>query len=301
MTAPTHAWRRAPSAAAYMLRAFLPSPGWRGDRAVPDLLLQWNGYRVDAAERDALQAGAGEAAQDPDPLRILYPQVTGFRLVMALLTHRRWPLPIWNALQVRSRLRRLRAAPPDEPGVLTVSASGWRVLEKGVEIDVRLVQQCAGVPLWEGVTTFYYRGRHGEPASGGGDLGAPAAAPSAAVPDASGAGDTFHWTTPTGDRRRYGRLTGDYNGLHLWDGYARRMGFPAAFAHPQRVVAQCLARLGPPPDGADCLDLWVKGPVFYGRPVTMQSESDPAARRTTFSLRLDGDARPALVGVRSAA
>lgn len=313
MTAPTKAWDREPSALAYMLGAFLPSPGWRGDRVGPDLWLRWNGYCVDASVRDALRddvvSSAGSrtgtgGANDPDPLEILYPQVTGFRLVMALLTHPRWPLPIWNALQVRSRLRRLSDQRSGEPGQLSVSACGWRVLEKGVEIDVRLSQDCAGVPVWEGVTTFYYRGRYGAPASGGREHGAPATSPSlpplAPVPDAAGSGDRAQWTAPTADRRRHGRLTGDYNGLHLWDAYARRMGFAGAFAHPQRIVAQCLARLGAPAAGARCLDLWAKGPVFYGRTVTMQHASDPATGRTTFDLRLDGEARPAIVGVLSA-
>lgn len=304
----TRTWDREPSALGYMIGAFRASPGWDGARGCPDLRLRWRGYRIEPAIRDELLAGAlpstrdARATRDPGVLDILHPQATGFRLVMALLTHPRWPLPIWNALQVRSRLRLLRSLRPGEPGNLTAAPCGWRVIEKGLEIDVGLAFECAGERCWEGVTTFYYRGRHGDPRSGGDERGAPAASPALPGPVVAdgvdpGPAGTERWITPAGERRRYGRLTGDYNGLHLWDAYARRMRFPAAFAHPQRIVAQCLARLDARAAAPAHLDLWIKGPVFYGRPVTMRSSPDPASGRTTFGLRLDGDPRPALLGV----
>jgi hypothetical protein len=74
------------------------------------------------------------------------------------------------------------------------------------------------------------------------------------------------------------------------------MGFPAAFPHPQRVLGQCLARLpepGPPPLE---IDLWIKGPVFFGRGVTMRHRPAAAARGHEFGLWLEGESRPALVG-----
>lgn len=292
----TRTWHREPSALRYMLGAFRPSPGWRSDRGCPDLRLHWHGYRIDAAVRTALAAEGGATDRDPGALDLLVPQVTGFRLVMAMLTSPRWPLPIWNALQVRNRLQLLRPLCVDEPGELTLEHCGWRVLEKGLEIDLRLALVQRGAPVWDSVTTFYYRGRHGAPQSSGDAHGAPAASP---VDEATPGVRERHWIVPTGDRRRHGRYTGDYNGLHLWDAYARRMGFPAAFAHPQRIVAQCLAHADAPPVAPAALDLWIKGPVFYGRPVTLRSVTDRAVGRTTFGLRLDGDPRPALVGVLS--
>ena len=300
----TRTWDREPSALRYMLGAFRPSPGWRSDRGCPDLRLHWRGYRIDAAVRTSLAAEAGAIGRDPATLDVLVPQVTGFRLVMAMLTDPRWPLPIWNALQVRNRLRLLRPLCVDEPGDLTLGHCGWRVLEKGLEIDLHLALVQQGAPVWDGVTTFYYRGRHGAPHSSGDARGAPAVSPAPPDDESTPGVREQRWTVPSGDRRRLGRVTGDYNGLHLWDAYARRMGFPAAFAHPQRIVAQCLAQClahaDAPPETPAVLDLWIKGPVFYDRPVTLRSVTDRAAERTTFGLRLDGDPRPALVGVLSA-
>ncbi len=60
------------------------------------------------------------------------------------------------------------------------------------------------------------------------------------------------------------------NGIHQWDAYARRLGFDAAFAHSQRLVAQALAHLPPLNSEAQGLDLWIEGPVAYGSQATLR-------------------------------
>jgi len=116
----------------------------------------------------------------------------------------------------------------------------------------------------------------------------------AAAPDA-GSAWLDHWRMPVGGGRRFGALTGDYNGLHLFDWYARRQGFERAFLHPQRVLGQCLARLGPPdPDKPLRLDAWLKGPVFYGAQVGLRAAVQADA--TVFALHVGEEERPALVG-----
>ena len=103
------------------------------------------------------------------------------------------------------------------------------------------------------------------------------------------------WSAPPHGRLRFARLTGDYNGIHLSDWYARRSGFRGAFLHPQRVLGECLARLPPRSSAMPLwLDTWLKGPVYYGADVTLRAEESPDA--VTFALHVDGDERPAIVG-----
>jgi hypothetical protein len=123
-------------------------------------------------------------------------------------------------------------------------------------------------------------------------LGAPPASPR--VDDHNQ--EAAQWNVDGDHRGRFGALTGDYNGIHQWDGYARRLGFRKAFAHPQRLAAQCLARL-PAPDGLPMqLDLWIKGTVFYGSGVVLSHAPRAAADGQDFALTLAGDERPALAG-----
>jgi hypothetical protein len=293
MSAFDRTYRTPPSALAYMLNAFRPSPGWKSSRGSPDLRLAWRGFRIEPGALDLLRPRSGSGGTElPAWLCLLYPQVTGFRLVMAMLTHPAWPLPIWNALQVRNRLTLHAPYRAGEQFEFHADVSGWRVLARGVEIDIHSRLMRSDACRWESVVTFYYRGRFGAEAEGGLSLGTGPTSP--AIPeDAPGSAG---WNVGDGHRWRYAAITGDYNGLHQWGWYARRMGFPAAFPHPQRVLGQCLARLPGLDTSPLTLDLWIKGPVFFGREVLMRHDSIGTDGSRGFGLWLEGESRPALVG-----
>lgn len=276
-------FRRAPSALAFMARAILTPrrPGLRA--AAPLLAATWRGHRVGGTTLGDFLALTGLQGHPAWPL--LYPHVVGFRLQMAVLTDRSFPLPIWNALQVRNRLVLHRAFDRGAKLDFEVRAVAQRVLEKGAEIDLRCAARSGDELFWESTNTFYYRGRFGAPGE---------ASPMAAAPAVESA-EALHWTMPAGGGMRCGRLTGDYNGIHLSDWYARRFGFRGAFQHPQRVVGECLARL--PERNLSLplrLETWLKGPVYYGAEVALRiSETDDGV---TFALHANGDERPAVVG-----
>lgn len=109
------------------------------------------------------------------------------------------------------------------------------------------------------------------------------------------AGETASWRLPLRGGWQYGGLSGDFNPLHLWNGYAKRRGYARAFLHPQRVLGHCLARL-PQMNGEGTvgLEAWLKGPVFYGAEVTLRHAQDDSG--TLFALHVEDDARPAIVG-----
>jgi hypothetical protein len=288
----TETYGAPPSALLYMLKAFRPSSGWKPDRGFPDLNLIWRGYRIEPEAMRFLQRiGGGQDDRVNELLLLLVPHVTGFRLLMALLTHPLWPLPIWHSLQVRNRLTMYRHLEAGAAGDLVTRVAAWRVLEKGIEIDLQTRLQQGDYCAWESVVTFYYRGRFGSPNERGTALGAESAVP--VVDKASG--NPEHWRIDGAGRWHFGALTGDYNGIHQWDRYARRFGFAAAFAHPQRVVAQCLARLQSQGSVPRQLDLWIRGPVYFGREVVL-NQSAPEDGRQDFALRVADDERPALIG-----
>jgi acyl dehydratase len=288
----TETYTAPPSALLYMLKAFRPSSGWKQDHGFPDLNLIWRGYRIEPEAIRFLQRISGvRDGRSNELLFLLVPHVTGLRLLMAVLTHPLWPLPIWRALQVRNRLSMHRHVKVGDTADLVTEVTAWRVLEKGIEVDLRTRLQQGDDCAWESVVTFYYRGRFGSPTGRGAALGA---APMSPVLDNSSA-TAERWRIDGTDRWHFGALTGDYNGIHQWDLYARRFGFEAAFPHPQRVAAQCLGRLGSSGSAPRQLDLWIKGPVYFGREVVLRQLS-PKNDRQDFALSITGDQRPALVG-----
>lgn len=273
----------APSALKFMARALRRSTRLRAGERVPPIAVRWTGLRFSPGQVQAFHDATGLA--DEAGLSILFPQVIGFRLQMALLTHAAYPLTIWSALQVRNRLVRHSHLAPDNAFDLETHVAGQRVLEKGLEVDLVTRLTHGDECLWEGRTTFFYRGRFGHA-----DTSHSLAQP----PDLTGAGEIAQWHMPTVGGWRFGKLTGDYNGIHTSDWYARRLGFPSAFAHAQRVAAMCQAKLPSMRDVAQTLDLWIKGSVLYGARVTLNGRVD--SNSTSFGVSLEGDPRYALLG-----
>ena len=265
-----------------MARALAPSPGLAAGAAVPRFVARWKRVRLD---RDRLRAFlALTGLPDAGSALCLYPHVFGFPLLMALLTRPAYPLPIWNALQIRNHLVLHRRLPADEPLDLETRVAGQRVLEKGLEVDMHTVLSAAGGSVWESLVTFYYRGRFGRE---------DARSPLSQAPEIEGP-ETARWRVPTGGGLRFGRLTGDYNGIHWSRVYARMSGFRTAFLHPQRVLGQCLARLPALGEHGLRLDAWLKGPVYYGREVGLRTSRDGTGER--FDLVPEGETRASIVG-----
>ncbi len=268
-----------------MAGAFLPSPEFERAHGLPDLVAHWSGCRADPVDLAHFQraTGAGPAPARHWPL--LLPHTIGFRLQMAILTHPIFPVPIWRVLQVRNQLLQHRPIAVGEVLDLETRIATHRVLEKGLEIDLRTKAASGGLPVWESVNTFYVRGRFGPP-----DAGSPRATAPAVPPDVF-----RRWHMPSHGRLRFGVLTGDYNGVHLWGAYARRFGFRGAFFHTQRVLGHCLAWLPPLcEDRPKRLDAWLKGPVYYDSDVRLCASAE--AGDCTFALFSGAEDRPAVVG-----
>lgn len=273
---------RPPAATFFMTRALVTR---RRPTSLPRMVLRLAPACAPGDDLAAFRRLTGQP--DGQTLPLLWPQVWGFRLQMALVTDPAFPLPIWNALQVRNRLRQHAELPADAPYALTVRAQGVRQLDKGVEVDLHTtLHDTRGLPVWESVTSFYWRGQQG--------ITGAAAPPQPASPAVDGP-VVSEWSSGEGSGWRFGGLTGDYNGVHMNDIYARAFGFSRAFHHSPRIAGQCLAHLDldmhtPQQD----LELWIKGPVYYRSALALRRAADREAH--LFALHVDGDERAALVG-----
>jgi acyl dehydratase len=276
---------RRPSAIPYMLRGMMPVT--RRQDLAPRIGAAWHRHRADPGELAEFSRIAGLPSGVAE-LPLLYPHTFGFRLAMAILTHPRFPVPIWGVLQTRNHLVQHRPIAVDEPLDFQAVVMHGRAVPKGAEFDLRTTVEVAGTLVWESVVTFFTRGRFGEP-----EPASPLTrAPSEVGPPAA------EWTMRNADHWKFGRFTGDYNGIHLWDWYARRLGFRRALYHPARVLGECLARLPRPaptehPRGRLRLDAWLKGPVPHGANVRLHAAT--TSTTSTFAL-FAGDERPSIVG-----
>ena len=271
-----------PSVAAYMVRAFIPSFGLRKNGEFPRIIERWDKIRINSHHLQSFVELTGLSLGDR--ISLLYPHVFGFPLQMALLTHRAFPLPIWRALQIRNHLLLHRPFSENEILDLETRVAGHRILAKGVEVDLYTTLSSAGEWVWEGLNTFYFRGHYG-----------PAQEASPLAQSLSCAwSELTSWHMPSGVGWRFAGLTGDYNGIHWQNWYAKFFGFKSALNHPQLVLGQCISRLPSPASTCQRLDVWLKGPVYYDTDVRLSVAASPEGN--WFNLSMDGKALPSIVG-----
>jgi hypothetical protein len=123
----SHRWP--PSALSYMARALLPSPGFRPGEKFPTIAEVWSGAFITSNHIQQFRE-----ATDLDETSILFPHAFGFRALMATLTNRKFPLPIWNALQIRNHLVAYRRFEGGRRYDIETRAGDQRIFEKSKSI-----------------------------------------------------------------------------------------------------------------------------------------------------------------------
>lgn len=177
--------------------------------------------------------------------------VLTFPLQLQLMTDPAFPLTALGMVHVSNEMWRLRPVEVGEPLTLTSWAADLRPHAKGVSVDL-IGQAHAGTELvWQGRSHYLARGARwrGDPAAA--ESGEPA---TAGTPPAAGNLPTVgevplgRWRLPADLGRRYARVSGDVNPIHLSALSARAFGFRRTIAHGMWTHARSLAALGRLPE-----------------------------------------------------
>jgi len=200
---------------------------------LPNWALRVRALRVDPARLQAYQALCG--LPQGETLPILYPQVLATPLFLHLMTRPGFPVPLLGLVHVRNTVEQRRALRADESLDLCLRVGEGREVKAGFEFD--LLMDCAPAeaePVWRATMTVIRR--RPRPPS---DAKPPPPAASARL------AEYLALSAPEDIGRRYARVSGDYNPIHLHAATARLFGFPRAIAHGLWTAARCLALLEP--------------------------------------------------------
>ena len=239
-------------------------------RTLPDLGLR-SQVDVDARHLPRYRQVCG--FKDNGQLPPTYPHILAFPLQMQLLTDKRFPFPLLGLVHLENRIRVLRTLGGLGPFRVSVAVEGLRPHDKGVTFSLitRLEDQLG--LLWEGDSRILFRGLRL-------DGNAPERAESEALP----LEEIDHWRAPADIGRRYAKVAGDYNPIHLSAPTAKLFGFPRAIAHglwnKARTLAALASRL---PDAGYEVEVRFQKPVLLPAEVRLLA-SAPAAEGQ-FALR----------------
>ncbi|MDW9405407.1 acyl dehydratase [Pseudomonas soli] len=228
--------------------------------------------RVDAANLAAYRRLCHFA--DDGRLPGTYPHIMAFNLQLQLLTGDDFPFPLLGLVHLHNSLRVLRPLGGIDGLRFAVFADNLQPHEKGGTFDLVTEAEDGLGLLWRETSRMLVRGLKLEQQAASATAQAPAALPEAT-----------RWYADSDIGRRYARVCGDYNPIHLSRLSARLFGFPRAIAHGMWSKAMALAALqGHLPKAGYEFAVDFHKPVRLPSEVVLSaSEAGPAGE-----LRLDG-------------
>jgi acyl dehydratase len=218
------------------------------------------------------------------PLPLTYPHVLAMPLHLAVLTASAFPVRLLGLVHVSNSIARYRQIGDGDALDLRCALTAMRESARGQEFDLVTEALLAGERAWSETSTFLARRR------------APARANSA--PDALSLPvgmRTTLWSAPADIGRRYARVSGDINPIHLGRLGARLFGFPQAIAHGMWSLARTAATIEAQADRPIAtLNAAFKLPVLL--PAQVQLHTWDEGANCAYVLTDERGARPHLSG-----
>lgn len=257
------------------LRGALGLVGRHGD-SLPERELLVEDVRIDPDRLAAYDRVCGYRLGDEVPATYL--QVLAFPLQVAQMAERAFPFPLPGLVHIRNSITVVR--PVHLAAALTFRVHAERLLphRKGAQVDLVSRADVEGETVWFGRSTYLAPGRsvarpadeHDTEVLPREELGVPHR--TAAV-----------IRVPRDLGRRYAKVSGDVNPIHLGRLRARLFGFKRPIAHGMWTKARCLAALEGRLPSTYTVDVEFRKPVHL--PGTVEFASARREDGWSFGLR----------------
>jgi acyl dehydratase len=218
-----------------------------------------------------------------DELPATYPHMLAFPLSMQIMTDASFPFPVIGLVHINNRIEQVRPIGDGEKLTISVRLENLRPHPKGTEFHV-LAQAASGSDVvWRSDSTYLRKG------GGSGEQRAESREQGPEPADANAI-----WDVPDDIGRRYGKVSGDNNPIHLRRSTAMAFGMSRPIAHGMWTKARCLAALeGELPDSF-VVDVAFKLPVFLPAKVAFRTWQEGGVRE--LSLRDHKSGKPHITG-----
>ena len=270
-----------PAMPALFARAAFTARGRGGD--LPDTRLAREGVEVDPAD----VAAYARVCRFPlaDTLPVTFPHVLTFPLQVALMADRSFPLALPGLVHVRNAIDVVRPIGTGEALDLEVWAERFATHPRGATVDLCASVSARGAEVWRGRSTYLARGAT-----------APEGALAADMVVAVGEVERMaaQWRVPEDAGRRYAKVSGDVNPIHLSGLTAKAFGFKRAIAHGMWLKGRALAALTGRLPEALTVDVAFRKPLFL--PSTVVLATTPVGDGWDLAVRNAASDTEHLVG-----
>jgi hypothetical protein len=202
-----------------------------------------------------------------DTLPPTYPHVLAFPLHLQLMTDDDFPFAAAGMVHIRNVVTTRGPVDAGVPLTVRVHAERLAAHPKGAQLDLVAEVSAGGAPVWVSRSTYLSRGASVP--------GTPTAATEPRRPDDLSGRQPAIWRVGKDVGRRYARVSGDVNPIHLHPLGARLFGFRGAIAHGMWTKARCLAALQSRLPVALTVDVAFQQPLPLGSTVRFLSREGP--------------------------
>ncbi len=231
-------------------RVLLSSLLRKSNRMLPEQGLRLANVNIDRKHLSQYQSVCG--FMESSTLPVTYPHMLAFPLHMALMTRTDFPFPLLGLVHIANRITQHRPLPSQQPLSIECRLGNLQSHDKGQAFSVITQVSMDAEVVWESVSTMLHRQAQGKSSKPVRESKHPAVAPT----------PSDIWFLDEGLGRRYARVSGDFNPIHLHALSARLFGFPQAIAHGMWSKARCLAALQPDLPDTYEVDVQFKLPIL---------------------------------------
>ncbi len=261
--------------APHMGRVYLRALTERGrplDGEVPEMRSRLDAQTLDEEHLAAYRVACGARAEVP----VGYPQLLATRLHVALLTDPEFPIRAMGMVHPRFSITQHRPLHSGEAVAFESWFDGTREVRNGIEFDIQTRAFVGDELVWQSTAATFHRTHHSKAPE------KPAEEPIT--------WDSQPLVVPSNAGRRYARVSGDANPVHLHPLVSRLFGYKRPIAHGWWLVARCLGELGlDGPDAPATFGFDFRRPVFLGGSYSLgRSDQAFAVLDETGKVRLDG-------------
>jgi acyl dehydratase len=263
-----------PSNIKAMIKALiLPRKGFDQSVGLPKITATWKAVKVDSQVlNNYLQTLSLEKT---DYLPILYPHVMAGSMHMSMLSHKEFPIRLLGSVHLKNRITQHQAIADDVAVDLYSQVAGYRLVAKGVEFDFVTEVSIEGKIVWEEVSTFFKTGDFGGNQN-------PTEGKSFELESLTDSKPCGSWHVPNNRGKKYAKISGDYNPIHMSPLAAKLFGFKRDIAHGFGVLAEtieyssAIAQVGGIEKSLQ-VDVVFKAPMFLGSEATIKQnvQQDP--------------------------
>jgi hypothetical protein len=246
-TKPSLLLEKLPCLPALIGKLALKSSTYQIDDSLPAMRAEQNGVLIYAKHLNAFRALCGFKQGGRIPATYL--QTLAMPLVLNIMSNSEFPIRAIGKVHLRNQVSVLESFDPRQPINLAVSVGRSLLSSRGLEWNMDFTAMVDNQRVWSGVSTYLYKCETGMRRR--------------EKPKLIRGENPQDWLVPKDIGRRYGRVSGDCNPIHLSGLTAKMFGFKSAIAHGMWSKTRCIAALEEQlPESGYSVDVSFQRPLY---------------------------------------